>query len=81
MGDRQQPPEASDPVLVIYRVALPQVFGYLLSRCGSAALAEDLTSETFLAAVNASRQGTVTEVTTAWLVGIARHKLVDPWHA
>src|SRR4030095_8774564 len=70
---------ASDPVVAIYRVALPRVYGYLLPRCGSAALAEDLTSETFLAAVDASRQGTVTEVSTAWLVGVARHKLVDHW--
>jgi RNA polymerase sigma-70 factor (ECF subfamily) len=70
---------ASDPVLAIYRVALPQIYGYLLLRCGSTALAEDLTSETFLAAVNASRHGTVTEVSTAWLVGVARHKLVDHW--
>jgi RNA polymerase sigma-70 factor, ECF subfamily len=70
---------ASDPVVAIYRVALPQVYGYLLPRCGSAALAEDLTSETFLAAVSASRQGNLTEVNTAWLVGVARHKLVDHW--
>jgi RNA polymerase sigma-70 factor, ECF subfamily len=72
-----QPP--SDPVVAIYRVALPRVYGYLLPRCGSVALAEDLTSETFLAAVSASRQGNLTEVNTAWLVGVARHKLVDHW--
>ena len=77
-GD-QPLPAASDPVLAIYRVALPQVYGYLLPRCGSAALAEDLTSETFLAAVNASRQGSLTEVTIGWLVGVARHELVDYW--
>ena len=79
MGGDQPRPATSDPVVAIYRVALPQVFGYLLPRCGSAALAEDLTSETFLAAVNASRQGSLTEVSTAWLVGVARHKLVDYW--
>ena len=79
MGGDQPRPTASDPVLAIYRVALPQVYGYLLPRCGGAALAEDLTSETFLAAVNASRQGSLTEVSTAWLVGVARHKLVDYW--
>src|SRR5213075_2489131 len=80
MGNDQVRPGASaDPVLAIYRVALPQVYGYLLPRCGSAALAEDLTSETFLAAVDASRRGGRTEVSTAWLVGVARHKLVDHW--
>jgi RNA polymerase sigma-70 factor, ECF subfamily len=72
-------PGHSDPVHAVYRAALPRVYGYLLPRCGSAALAEDLTSETFLAAVNASRQGSLTEVSTAWLVGVARHKLVDHW--
>jgi RNA polymerase sigma-70 factor, ECF subfamily len=79
MGGEHARPAASDPVLAIYRMALPQVYGYLLPRCGATALAEDLTSETFLAAVNASRQGSLTEVSTGWLVGVARHKLVDYW--
>ena len=65
--------------MAIYAVALPQVYGYLLPRCGSVALAEDLTAETFMAAVAAVRGGGVREVTVAWLVGVARHKLVDHW--
>lgn len=44
----------SDQVLAIYRLALPRVYGYLLPRCGDTALAEDLTAETFLAAVAAA---------------------------
>jgi RNA polymerase sigma-70 factor, ECF subfamily len=70
---------SSDPVVAIYGVALPQVYGYLLPRCGSVAVAEDLTSETFLAAVVATRERRVGEVTVPWLIGIARHKLVDHW--
>ena len=69
----------ADPVVDLYPVALPRVYGYLLPRCGSAALAEDLTAETFLAAVSASSQGSLPEVNVAWLVGVARHKLVDHW--
>jgi RNA polymerase sigma-70 factor (ECF subfamily) len=69
----------SDPVVAIYAAALPRVYGYLLPRCGSAAVAEDLTAETFLAAVAASRQGSLAEVNVGWLVGVARHKLVDHW--
>ncbi|HJS96279.1 MAG TPA: RNA polymerase sigma factor [Solirubrobacteraceae bacterium] len=65
--------------MAIYRAALPQVFGYLLPRCGSVAVAEDLAAETFLAAVAAVQQGQVREVTVGWLVGVARHKLVDHW--
>lgn len=66
-------------LIELYDRALPDVFGYLESRCGSAAVAEDLTSETFLAAVDAVRRGTVRELTVAWLIGVARHKLVDHW--
>src|SRR5689334_4724407 len=70
---------AADAVVMMYRAALPRVYGYLLPRCGSASIAEDLTAETFLAAVDASRHGTLPEVNIAWLIGTARHKLVDHW--
>ena len=70
---------AADAVVTMYRAALPRVYGYLLPRCGSASIAEDLTAETFLAAVDASRHGTLPEVNIAWLIGTARHKLVDHW--
>jgi RNA polymerase sigma-70 factor (ECF subfamily) len=63
----------------LYDRALPQVYGYLASRCGSASVAEDLTSETFLAAVDAVRRGAVPDLSPAWLIGVARHKLVDHW--
>jgi RNA polymerase sigma-70 factor, ECF subfamily len=68
-------------VAAVYRRALPQVYGYLLPRCGSAVVAEDLTAETFMAAVAAVGQGRApgTGVTVAWLVGVARHKLADHW--
>lgn len=64
-------------LLGLYDSALPDVYGYLLSRCGSAAVAEDLTSETFMAAVDAVKRGAVPTLTVAWLIGVARHKLVD----
>ena len=71
----------AEPVAALYRRALPQVYGYLLPRCGSTVVAEDLTAETFTAAVAAVRQGRVpvAEMTVAWLVGVARHKLADHW--
>jgi RNA polymerase sigma-70 factor, ECF subfamily len=70
---------SSDPVVAIYDEALPQVYGYLLPRCRSVPVAEDLASETFLAAVAATRERRDREVTIPWLIGIARHKLVDHW--
>lgn len=73
---------AGDPragLLALYETALPQVYGYLLRRCGRRALAEDLTADTFLAAVDAVRQDRPPPLSTGWLIGIARHKLVDHW--
>lgn len=66
-------------LIELYDTALPEVYGYLVSRCGSAAVAEDLTSETFTAAVDAVRRHAVATISTAWLIGVARHKLVDHW--
>src|SRR3974377_331373 len=68
-----------DAIVAVYRRALPQVYGYLLPRCGSVAVAEDLTADTFMAAVAATQQGAATDVSVAWLIGVARHKLVDHW--
>jgi RNA polymerase sigma-70 factor (ECF subfamily) len=71
---------AGPDLLALYDEALPAVYGYLLSRCGNAAVAEDLTAETFLAAVTAVKKGTVIP-NAPWLLGTARHKLVDHWRA
>jgi RNA polymerase sigma-70 factor, ECF subfamily len=70
-------PAATADLLALYDEALPQVYGYLLSRSGQKALAEDLTAETFLAAVDTVRRNQ--PVSIAWLIGVARHKLVDHW--
>lgn len=74
-------PDAGPALLALYDDALPQVYGYLLARCGRRAVAEDLTAETFLAAVVACRRQPPPTPSTGWLVGIARHKLVDHWRA
>jgi RNA polymerase sigma-70 factor (ECF subfamily) len=66
-------------LLALYDRALPEVYGYLVRRCDGATTAEDLTAETFLAAVAAVQKGTVERLTVAWLIGVARHKLVDHW--
>jgi RNA polymerase sigma-70 factor (ECF subfamily) len=72
-------PDHASALIGLYDRALPQVYGYLVPRCESAPVAEDLTAETFLAAVAAVQRDAVDDVTTAWLIGIARHKLVDHW--
>ncbi len=59
----------------LYDRALPEVYGYLRPRCGNDPEAEDLTAEVFLAAVRRPPA----DLTIAWLVAVARHKLVDKW--
>jgi RNA polymerase sigma-70 factor (ECF subfamily) len=74
--------EVDDPraaLLRLYDPALPQVYGYLLRRCGRRELAEELTSETFLAAADAVRRSRPPALDVAWLIGVARHKLADHW--
>jgi RNA polymerase sigma-70 factor (ECF subfamily) len=61
------------------RTALVEVYRYLRPRCGSSALAEDLTSDAVLAAVDRLSAGEIERITVQYVVGIARHKLVDHW--
>jgi RNA polymerase sigma-70 factor (ECF subfamily) len=77
-GSRAVSPPPDPGLLSLYDRALPEVYGYLLARCGSRALAEDLTAEAFLAAVRAEADGG-RPTTVPWLIGTARHKLVDHW--
>jgi len=72
-GDRRH------ELIELYDASMPEVYGYLAVRCGSTAVAEDLTSETFLAAADAIERDTVPDLTVAWLIGVARHKLADHW--
>ncbi len=66
-------------LLALYDHAVGEVYGYLLARCRNRTVAEDVTSEVFMGAVASVAKGAVSDVTTAWLIGIARHKLVDHW--
>jgi RNA polymerase sigma-70 factor (ECF subfamily) len=66
-------------LLALYDDAVGDVYGYVLARCRNRDVAEDVTADVFAAAVAAVRRGTVADLTPAWLIGIARHKLVDHW--
>jgi RNA polymerase sigma-70 factor, ECF subfamily len=64
-------------LLALYDQALPVVYGYFVRRCADRATAEDLTSDTFLAAMDAARKESPPPMTVPWLIGVARHKLAD----
>jgi len=66
-------------LLALYDRALPEVYGYLLDRCRDRQTAEDLTSETFLAAVRSAQSDDGAQPSVPWLIGVARHKLADHW--
>lgn len=69
--------DAPRALLALYDEALPTVYGYFIRRCGDRGTAEDLTSETFLAAMDAARKPTPPALSVPWLIGVARHKLAD----
>lgn len=71
--------QPGEQLLALYDRALPTVYGYLYSRTGDRSVAEDLTAEVFLAAVDAVGRDAPPPVDGPWLVGVARHKLIDHW--
>jgi RNA polymerase sigma-70 factor, ECF subfamily len=72
--------ESLDPerFRTFYDELLPVVYGFLLRRTGGREdVAMDLTQETFLAGVRALRAGVQVDEPRAWLMTIARRRLVD----
>ena len=77
MSAESEPTDAPRALLALYDEALPTVYGYFVRRCSDRGAAEDLTSETFLAAMDAARRDVAPPITVPWLIGVARHKLAD----
>jgi RNA polymerase sigma-70 factor, ECF subfamily len=68
----------ADAFGVFYGEAFPPVYAYLLRGVlGDRAAAEDLVQETFTAVVVAAADGRTDVLCLPFVVGIARHKLVD----
>src|SRR3954452_139608 len=68
---------AAGHLLELYDDALPEVYGYLLHRCGDVPTAQDLTSETFVAAARTIQSGHGGPGRIASLICGAPHKLID----
>ena len=75
-GDRVQwPPDA---FAQFYDRASGEVYRYLCRAVlGNRSLAEDLTQETFTSVVAAIRGGRAELESMPWVIGVARHKLID----
>src|SRR5439155_5074261 len=61
-----------------YDVAMPRVYSYLFARVdGDAALAEELTQQSFVEAVASKTSFANRSEPTTWVIAIARHRLAD----
>ena len=70
-------PLEPDAFGAFYDDTLPRIYGFFLARVGAPHPAEELTQETYVAAVAELRKGRRPDEPERWLFGIARHKLVD----
>lgn len=73
----QQAQRSSTAFAELYRRHLDSVYRYLLARVGNVQDAEDLTSQTFLAALEQLAAYRGSGAFRAWLLRIARNKAVD----
>ena len=61
-----------------YERSLPRVYAYLFHRCGrNPELTEELTQQAFVEAIRSRKRFRGQSDATTWVVGIARHRLVD----
>lgn len=61
-----------------YEETVPRVYGYLFARCGGdAAVAEELTQQTFVEGLRGVARFAGRADPATWLIAIARRKLVD----
>jgi RNA polymerase sigma-70 factor (ECF subfamily) len=77
-------PPAAHPVTsdhaaftALYRQHMPTVYRYALARLGSIPDAQDIASQTFLAAFAQFHQYQGRARVSSWLLGIASHKVID----
>ncbi|NND03188.1 MAG: RNA polymerase sigma factor [Acidimicrobiia bacterium] len=68
-----------DPFRAFYDRALPAVYGYMRTRLSDLSRVEDVTQEVFMAAVKQWPFPANVRDEVAFVMGIARHKLVDEY--
>src|SRR4051812_11376967 len=79
MGNVERREYKAAALLDLYPLAVREVYGYLVSRCGDPDLAEELTAESLTTAVAAIHRNTVETISIGWLIVVARRRLVDYW--
>jgi RNA polymerase sigma-70 factor (ECF subfamily) len=69
----------ADAFATLYRRHLQRVYSYLLSRTGNIQDAQDLTAQTFMAAMENITNYEPRGLFVGWLMSIAKRKLIDHW--
>lgn len=64
----------------LYEEMIDSVYGFAATRVGRSD-AEEIAAEVFCAAAAAYRAGRAAEVTPAWLMTVARNKVIDRWRS
>ena len=64
---------------MLFDAEFDAVFRFVLARCGDRAIADDVASDTFLAAANALVAGADQQIGRSWLLVVARRRLIDHW--
>ena len=62
----------------LYNEMLPAIYRYTTARLGTSA-GEDVTADVFHAAASAVRAGNGDSITPAWLMAVAKNKVIDQW--
>ena len=77
-GARTVDMDTNHPFTAVYQQHVERIYRYHLARTGSVQDAQDLTAETFHAALESfATYDPAQGAAVAWLTGIARHKLAD----
>lgn len=70
---------SADDLARLFEDHIDAVFGFLVTRCGSRQVAEDVSSDTFAEAARVFVAGRAHEVSRGWLLDVARKRLIDYW--
>lgn len=77
-SEQRHPRAGRDAFEALYREMLPTVYRFATARLGRTD-GEDVAAEVFHAAVIAFQDGRSEHVTPAWLMAVARNKVIDRW--
>lgn len=75
----RRPSAPAHPLALVFETNIDAVFGFLLARCGSRHVAEEVAAETFAEAARAYNGGRGDEIERGWLLHVARLRLIDYW--